>query len=180
MNVLCVSADGGHAGMGMWQSEGDEDTRLVGLCAEEIEARWMNDTRQNTVASDYSSSFNHVQPVPQNGNMSVLPGYVRFDDGNRVKINLNSRSKSDITHLKRNLVNELDQVRSLRKKLDSKEKFQSSFNDNFNNKITGSSGGDRIGTLDRANSEVSYVGQANSRPLYGNEKKKNLVNSKKS
>ncbi|KAJ6728230.1 hypothetical protein OIU74_006310 [Salix koriyanagi] len=68
--------------------------------------------------------------------MSVLPGYVRFDDGSRVKINLNSR-------------------------------------------ITGNSGGDRIGTLDRANSEVSYVGQTNSRPLYGNEKKKNPVNSKK-
>ncbi|KAJ6377545.1 hypothetical protein OIU76_026507 [Salix suchowensis] len=111
--------------------------------------------------------------------MSVLPGYVRFDDGSRVKINLNSRSKSDIKHLKRKLANELDQVRSLRKKLDSKEKFQSSFNDNFNNRITGNSGGDRIGTLDRANSEVSYVGQTNSRPLYGNEKKKNPVNSKK-
>ncbi|KAJ6292892.1 hypothetical protein OIU78_024965 [Salix suchowensis] len=111
--------------------------------------------------------------------MSVLPGYVRFDDGSRVKINLNSRSKSDIKHLKRKLANELDQVRSLRKKLDSKEKFQSSFNDNFNNRITGNSGGDRIGTLDRANSEVSYVGQTNSRPLYGNKKKKNPVNSKK-
>ncbi|KAJ6416972.1 hypothetical protein OIU84_002789 [Salix udensis] len=94
--------------------------------------------------------------------MSVLPGYVRFDDGSRVKINLNSRSKSDIKHLKRKLANELDQVRSLRKKLDSKEKFQSSFNDNFNNRITGNSVGDRIGTLDRANSEVSYVGQKSS------------------
>ncbi|KAF9672656.1 hypothetical protein SADUNF_Sadunf11G0065800 [Salix dunnii] len=111
--------------------------------------------------------------------MSVLPGYVRFDDGSRVKINLNSRSKSDIKHLKRKLVNELDQVRSLRKKLDSKDKFQSSFNDNFNNRITGNSGGDGIGTLHRVNSEVSYVGQTNSRPLFGNEKKKNPVNSKK-
>ncbi|KAJ6894058.1 hypothetical protein NC652_027970 [Populus alba x Populus x berolinensis] len=111
--------------------------------------------------------------------MSVLPGYVRFDDGSRVKINLNSRPKSEIKHLKRKLVNELDQVRSLRKKLDSIEKSQSSFNDNLNNRIKGNSGGHRIGTLDRVNSEVSYVGHTNSRPLDGNEKKKTPVNSNK-
>ncbi|KAJ6298303.1 hypothetical protein OIU76_019451 [Salix suchowensis] len=40
-------------------------------------------------------------------------------------------------------------------------------------------GGNRIGTLARVNSEVSYVGPTNSRVLDGDEKKKTQMNSKK-
>ncbi|CAK7350100.1 unnamed protein product [Dovyalis caffra] len=43
----------------------------------------------------------------------------------------------------------------------------------------GGGGGNKIGTLARVNSEVSYVGPTNSRPLDGNEKKKTPVNSNK-
>lgn len=134
------------------------------------------------MASNDSSSLNHVQPVRQNEYKSALPGYVRFDDGSKVKINLNSRSKSEIKQLKRKLASELHQIRSLKKKLESKEKFPSSYNDNHNNRIGnsgGGGGGNRIGTLARVNSEVSYVGPTNSRLLDGDEKKKTQMNSKK-
>ena len=143
---------------------------------------WKQNHRDGTVASNDSSSLNHVQPVPQNENKSALPGYVRFDDGSKVKINLNSRSKSEIKQLKRKLASELHQVRSLKKKLESKEKFTSSYNDNHNNRIGnsgGGGGGNRIGTLARVNSEVSYVGPTNSRLLDGDEKKKTQMNSNK-
>ncbi|KAJ6751893.1 hypothetical protein OIU85_002323 [Salix viminalis] len=146
----------------------------------------MNNHRDGTVASNDSSSLNHVQPVRQNEYKSALPGYVRFDDGSKVKINLNSRSKSEIKQLKRKLASELHQIRSLKKKLESKEKFPSSYNDNHNNRIGnsgggsgGGGGGNRIGTLARVNSEVSYVGPTNSRLLDGDEKKKTQMNSKK-
>lgn len=144
------------------------------------------------MASDDSSSLNHhrqhhVQSVPQNGN-SVLPGYVRFD-GSKVKINLDSMSNLEIRQLKRKLVCELDQIRNLRKKLDSKEKFQS-FNDKNNGigNSGGGGGGGRIGaTLARVNSEVSYVGPTNSRSVIRNiggenvskEKMKTPLNSSK-
>ncbi|XP_015578073.2 transcription factor GTE4 [Ricinus communis] len=102
----------------------------------------------DTVASDDdSSSHSHL---PYNGRGNLLPGYVKLDD--KVRISLNCGSKSVIRELKRKLVSELDQVRSLKKRLEAKE---TQFN-----------GSNRTGgTLARVNSEVSYVGPTNSRPL---------------
>ena len=37
--------------------EGNQDTGLVGLCAAEIEARWMNDTRQSGWRTSGSSCY---------------------------------------------------------------------------------------------------------------------------
>ncbi|KAF2287341.1 hypothetical protein GH714_039676 [Hevea brasiliensis] len=111
------------------------------------------------MASDDSSSHYRLQPVPHNsrsGTCNSLPGYVQFDD--KVRISLYSGSKSVIRELKRKLVSELDQVRSWKKKLEAKE---IQFNDNGMMDTNG------VATLARVNSEVSYVGPTNPRPLQG-------------
>ncbi|KAF2287307.1 hypothetical protein GH714_039598 [Hevea brasiliensis] len=115
--------------------------------------------RLDTMASDDSSSHYRLQPVPHNsrsGTCNSLPGYVQFDD--KVRISLYSGSKSVIRELKRKLVSELDQVRSWKKKLEAKE---IQFNDNGMMDTNG------VATLARVNSEVSYVGPTNPRPLQG-------------
>lgn len=101
--------------------------------------------RFDAVLSDNSSSQNRPQPVSRNGreltNGSGLPDYARFDC--RVRISVNSRSKSEIRALRRMLVSELDQVRGLMKKLEGVV--------------------DRVGSAMRVNSEVG----SNSKPFRG-------------
>lgn len=84
-----------------------------------------------------------------------MPGYVRLDDS-KVKISLNSRSKLEIRQLKRKLVGDLHQVRSLRKKLEEAKEIQCNNGFNENRVAT---------TLARVNSEVSYVGPTNLLPV---------------
>lgn len=119
--------------------------------------------RLDTVASNDSSSHSRSQPVPhssRSGTGNSLPGYVQFDD--KVRISLYSGSKSVIRELKRKLVSELDHVRSLKQKLEAKE---IQYDDNG---MMGSGGyTNGVGTLARVNSEVSYVGPTNPRPLQG-------------
>uniref|UniRef100_A0A5B6Z0P6 Putative transcription factor GTE4 n=1 Tax=Davidia involucrata TaxID=16924 RepID=A0A5B6Z0P6_DAVIN len=127
-------------------------------------------------ASDDSSSHN---PPPQvsapngreapNENGAIKPIITKVD--NRVRINLAAaRSKNDIRELRRKLVTELDQVRSLAKKLEAKEVQLTGYS-------TGDGGGgynhsqfsgnDVInkGSLVRVNSEVGSVGHLDSRPF---------------
>ncbi|XP_010279073.1 PREDICTED: transcription factor GTE4 [Nelumbo nucifera] len=122
-------------------------------------------------ASDDSSSLNRRQVAvpnsrdPPAGNGSVRPAFPRLE--NRITINLSSRSKQEMRELRRKLVNELDQVRSLVKKLEAKEL-----------QLTGFSGGgyshsqlsanDAIdnGGAKRVHSEVASVGPHESRPLH--------------
>ncbi|XP_038898491.1 transcription factor GTE4-like [Benincasa hispida] len=68
------------------------------------------------VASRDSSGQNCcIEPV----NAEDVPGYTRFE--NRVRISLNSRSRSGIKELTTKLKGELDQVRSLVKKFETQE-----------------------------------------------------------
>ncbi|XP_058221553.1 transcription factor GTE4-like isoform X3 [Rhododendron vialii] len=114
---------------------------------------------QLDVVSDDLSSHGR----PPHGNGATKPIISRVD--NKVRISLEGeRSKSEIRELKRKLVNELDQVRSLAKKLEDKEV-----------QLTGcSTVGDyshlqHVGNDERAlvrvNSEVGSVGHHNSRPF---------------
>ncbi|GLT48600.1 hypothetical protein SLA2020_222150 [Shorea laevis] len=116
------------------------------------------------LGSDDSSSLNLVQPGVQdviNGNGTSR--YVKFD--NLVKIDLNSIMKSEAGGIKRKLASELDQVRSLMKKLEAKEA-------QFGSGHTGSQFSpneivDRGGSFVRVNSEVVSVGFSNSQPHHG-------------
>ncbi|XP_012078551.1 transcription factor GTE3, chloroplastic isoform X2 [Jatropha curcas] len=125
--------------------------------------------RFNTVASDHSSSHNRLQPGPQNDRTgNSLSGYVKFD--NKVRISLNDRSKSVIRELKRKLVSELDQVRSLKRKLEANQIQYGGYN--YNGMIGGDDGtgggySNKNSTLARVNSEVSYVGPSDPQPLQG-------------
>ncbi|KAJ4982294.1 hypothetical protein NE237_033131 [Protea cynaroides] len=122
-------------------------------------------------ASDDSSSLNRRQSAapnsrePPSGNGSHRPVFPRLEC--RVKINVSSRSKQERRELQGKLANELNQVRTLAKKIETREV-----------QITGFSGGgyshsqlstndavDKGGTK-RMNSEVGSVGHHESRPLH--------------
>uniref|UniRef100_A0A5B7AIX2 Putative transcription factor GTE4 n=1 Tax=Davidia involucrata TaxID=16924 RepID=A0A5B7AIX2_DAVIN len=107
--------------------------------------------------SDDSSSLNRPQVGPQNspdppsGNGAVKQGFPRQE--NRVKINLDSRSKQETRELRRKLQSELDLVRNLVKKIEAKEGQMN--------------GGANNGRLKRVYSEVGSAGTPReSRPLH--------------
>ncbi|GFZ12408.1 global transcription factor group E4 [Actinidia rufa] len=135
--------------------------------------RWgENNKKQPAVGSDDAS--NHDQPpqvdVPNwcelpNRNGDSRPIIVKVDD--RVRIHLaGGRSKNEIQELKRKLVSELDEVRSLAKRLEAKEIQLTSYS------IAGGGGGGNSHSqysandgraLMRVNSEVGSVSHHDSR-----------------
>ena len=92
-----------------------------------------------------------IEPI----NAEVMPGYTRFD--NRVRISLNSRSRSGIKELTTKLRGELDQVRSLVKKFEAQELQLSGYGGDFGHSQSQFSANnlvDRVDTTLKANSEV--------------------------
>ncbi|GKV16402.1 hypothetical protein SLEP1_g27049 [Rubroshorea leprosula] len=117
------------------------------------------------VESDDSSSLNLAEPGAQNvSHENGTSGYVKYD--NLAKISLNFITKSEARGIKRKLVSELDQVRTLMKKLEAKEvQFSSGYT---RSQFSANEIVDRAGSLVRVNSEVGSVGLPNSRPFCGN------------
>ncbi|XP_077229658.1 transcription factor GTE4-like isoform X2 [Tasmannia lanceolata] len=129
-----------------------------------------NSSQQQTIslaASDDSSSLNRRQVSvtgantcdTPSGHGPVRPAFTQLK--NRVTVNLSSQSKHEIRELRRKLTTQLDQVRNLVKKLESREMqftgyshSQLSVNDEIDN------GGGK-----RGNSEVASKGPRESRPL---------------
>ena len=116
------------------------------------------------MASEESSSQSCPLSDPSeraNGNGTL--GYTRFE--NRVRICLNSYSKFDIRELRQRLMNELDRVRCLVKRLEDSKEFQrsvgthSQFSANYVTK--------KAGSTMRANSEAGSVGHRDSRLVRG-------------
>ncbi|XVE50133.1 hypothetical protein DITRI_Ditri01bG0137100 [Diplodiscus trichospermus] len=117
------------------------------------------------VASDDSSSHNRLRQGEQNAANGVpTVGYVKYE--NLVKIDLNVLSKDEIKVLKRKLASELEQVRDLVKKFETKE---SRFSVEYaNSRVSGNDYVDRGGgSLVRVNSDVGSVGLPSSRPFHG-------------
>ncbi|KAJ4976252.1 hypothetical protein NE237_001358 [Protea cynaroides] len=122
-------------------------------------------------ASDDSSSLNRRQSAAPNsreqpsGNGSIRPVFTRLE--NRVTINLSSRSKQEMRELRRKLTNELDQVRSLMKKLEAREVQLTGFSGGgySHSQLSANDAVDNGGTK-RLNSEVGSVGHHESRPLH--------------
>ncbi|KAA8523979.1 hypothetical protein F0562_010590 [Nyssa sinensis] len=125
-------------------------------------------------ASDDSSSHNPPPQVsvsnghePPNGNGVIKPVITKVES--RVRINMAAaRSKYDIQDLRRMLESELDQVRSLVKKLEAKEVqltgYSTSGGGYSRSQFSASDVINRVG-LARANSEVGSVGHLDSRPF---------------
>ncbi|GAV64045.1 Bromodomain domain-containing protein [Cephalotus follicularis] len=129
-----------------------------------------------SVESDDSSSHNQRHPLAQNNQTAATnhnavgattsSGYVYF--GNKVKINLNCITTVEAGALKRKLVSELDQVRSLVKELQKKEVFLSEYSHrNQGPQLLGTENNRVMGSLRRVNSEVGSVGFENSPPFKG-------------
>ncbi|XP_042485021.1 transcription factor GTE4-like [Macadamia integrifolia] len=122
-------------------------------------------------ASDDSSSLNRRQSAaantrePPSGNGSVRPVFPRLE--NRVTINVSSRSKQEMRELRRKLTNELDQVRSLVKKLEAREVQFTGFSGGgySHSQLSANDAVDNGGTK-RLNSEFGSVGHRESRPLH--------------
>lgn len=111
------------------------------------------------VVSDGLSSHGRLP----HGNGATKPIICRVD--NKVRISLEGeRSKSEIRELKRKLVNELDQVRSLAKKLEDKEVQLTGYSTVGGYSHLQHAGNDER-ALVRVNSEVGSVGHHNSRPF---------------
>ncbi|XP_030550172.1 transcription factor GTE4-like isoform X1 [Rhodamnia argentea] len=116
---------------------------------------------EDAVASDDSSSQSleraSLSKVRELAKGSSTPGYALF--GRSVRISVDSRSKFEIRELKRKLMRELDQVKNLLKRLESKEI-----------QVNGYSASDAVGkagTLVRVNSEVGSVGVPVPQPFQG-------------
>ncbi|OWM88615.1 hypothetical protein CDL15_Pgr002382 [Punica granatum] len=119
-------------------------------------------------ASDDSSSRHPLRPgSPKQGrgprNGSSLPGYTKCDS--YVMVSVSSRSKSEIRELKRKLMSELDQVKSLLKRVEAKEVEIYLGADGYTNSQF--SVNHKVGSLMRVNSEVGSVGPPISRPPPG-------------
>ncbi|XP_034679161.1 transcription factor GTE4-like isoform X2 [Vitis riparia] len=115
-------------------------------------------------ASDDSSS--HTPPV-ENGRENMNGNGVKPEDPNVEKIRFRSismRSKVEKRDLRRKLLGELDQVRSLAKKLDTNDGQLSGY---AHSQVSGNDGLDRGGGALRVNSEVGSVGVQDSRPFRG-------------
>ncbi|XP_008451710.2 transcription factor GTE4 [Cucumis melo] len=106
------------------------------------------------VTSRFHSGQNHCsEPV----NAEEVPVYTRFE--NRVRINLNSRSRSGIKELTTKLKGELDQVRSLVKKFETQELQLSGYGGDVGHSQSQFSANnlvERVGTVStiKVNSEV--------------------------
>lgn len=116
------------------------------------------------VASDDSSSQSCPLSDPsERANGNGPHGYTQLE--NRVRISLNSYSKVDIRELRQRLINELDQVRGLVKRLEASMEFQQSggthsqFSANYVTK--------KAGSTMRVNSEVGSAGHRDSTSAKG-------------
>lgn len=98
------------------------------------------------------------KPAKENG----FPGYTEFE--NRVRISLDLRSKMDIRELRRKLLSELDQVRCLVKKLESKEFQLSGYS---HSQFSANYAEDNLGSTQRLNSEVGLKGPPDPRLFRG-------------
>ncbi|XP_043699535.1 transcription factor GTE4-like [Telopea speciosissima] len=122
-------------------------------------------------ASDDSSSLNRRQsaapnsPEPPSGNGSIRAVFPRLENG--VTINLSSRSKQEMRELRRKLANELDQVRTLVKKLEAREVQYTGFSGSgySHSQLSTNDAADNCSTK-RINSEVGSVGHHELRPLH--------------
>ncbi|XP_043688678.1 transcription factor GTE4-like isoform X2 [Telopea speciosissima] len=121
-------------------------------------------------ASDDSSSLNRRQSAapnsrdPPSGNGSVRPVFPRLE--NRVTINVSSRSKQEMRELRRKLTNELDQVRSLVKKLEARELQLTGFSGGYSHSQLSANDAVDNGGTKRLNSEFGSAGHHESRPLH--------------
>ncbi|KAH7512630.1 hypothetical protein FEM48_Zijuj12G0111300 [Ziziphus jujuba var. spinosa] len=107
----------------------------------------------------------HDHPLPrgsEQANENGFPGYMEFE--NRVRISLDSRSKMDIRELRRKLLSELDQVRCLVKKLESKEFQLSGYS---HSQFSANYAVDNMGSTERLNSGVGLKGPRDSRLFRG-------------
>ncbi|KAA8526777.1 hypothetical protein F0562_008994 [Nyssa sinensis] len=162
----------------------DNNNNFPQPCSQTLATEEANSSQQQQTlsrldaASDDSSSHNPPPQVstpngrePPNGNGAIKPFITKVD--NRVRINLAAaRSKNDILELRRKLVTELDQVRSLAKKLEAKELLLTEYSaaaaagagaDAYNHSQFSGNGVINRGGLVRVNSEVGSVGHLDSR-----------------
>ncbi|KAK4782338.1 hypothetical protein SAY86_016440 [Trapa natans] len=103
-----------------------------------------------------SSSFKRARgPIDR----SSFPGYIK--SGRHVRISISSRSKNEIRELKRKLIGELDQVKSLLKLVESKQVGMYPPADGYAHSQV--SANQKVGSLARVNSEVGSVGPPASR-----------------
>ncbi|KAF8024175.1 hypothetical protein BT93_F1386 [Corymbia citriodora subsp. variegata] len=113
---------------------------------------------EDAAASDDSSSQSlEGASLSKVANGSTTPGYAL--SVRSVRISVDSRSKLEIRETKRKLTRELDQVKNLLKRLESKEIQVNGY--------SASDGVGKAGTLMRVNSEVGSVGVPASRPFQG-------------
>ncbi|XP_052177240.1 transcription factor GTE4-like [Diospyros lotus] len=105
-----------------------------------------------------------TSPRQENGNGAVKPVVTRVE--NRVKIDLvGNRSKNEMRELKRKLVDELDQVRNVVKKLEAKEVQLKGYSTPGGGYSHSQYSGNDGRALVRVSSEVGSVGHFDSRPF---------------
>ncbi|KAF3442438.1 hypothetical protein FNV43_RR16354 [Rhamnella rubrinervis] len=117
----------------------------------------------DAVGSDDSS--NHDNPLPgrsEPASGNGFPAYTEFE--NRVRISLDSWSKMDIRDLRRKLLSELDQVRCLVKRLESKEVQLSGYS---HTQFSANYAVGNVGSTMKVNSDMGSKGQRDSRLFRG-------------
>lgn len=117
----------------------------------------------DAVASDDSS--NHDRPLPgrsEPASEKGIPGYAEFEK--RVRISLESWSKMDIREMRKKLLTELDQVRCLVKRLESKEVQLSGYS---HSQFSANYAIDNVGSTRKVNSEMGSKGQHDPRLFQG-------------